>query len=344
MSWLTAAFKSSVGRKFLMGLTGLFLCLFLVLHLAGNLLLFVGQETYDEYAHKLHSNPELLVMAEILLFAAFTVHIALALSLTQTNNAARTQDYAVKRSKVPGRTLNLLGMTPDNTMVITGLVVFLFLTVHLSDFKFGWAWGEAVENLGPYAKAQHILADAGRAVIYLVGAIILGVHVSHGFASAFQSIGFNHPKYTPAIKSTSRVFGLVVAIGFGCIPVLFPKLMHADPASTLEASQDSTRTTKSIEQAAQENAERIESKEPSDSHGNPVTGQSEPKDAANLPTIDAAESKQNEIPAQPPTAPESVPSSESTPGSESAPASESAPNPENLPLPEGTAAEPNSQE
>ncbi|MEZ5942825.1 MAG: succinate dehydrogenase cytochrome b subunit [Planctomycetaceae bacterium] len=239
MSWLTAALKSSVGRKFLMGLTGLFLCLFLVVHLAGNLMLYVGPETYDEYAHKLHSNAELLVIAEVALFAAFVVHIALAISLTQTNNAAREQEYAVKQTKVPGRTLNLLGMTPDNTMVITGLVVFLFLIVHLSDFKFEWAWGDQLDGLEPYAKAKFILADAGRVLIYVVGTIVLGVHVAHGLASAFQSIGFNHPKYTPTIKSASRVFGLVVALGFGSIPLVFPNLVQIEDAEVHQLEKES---------------------------------------------------------------------------------------------------------
>jgi succinate dehydrogenase / fumarate reductase cytochrome b subunit len=224
VSWLNAALQSSVGRKFVMGLTGLFLCLFLVVHLAGNLLLYAGPEKYDEYAHKLHANEEILVIAEVLLFGAFAAHILLAISLAFTNSAAREHDYAVKRSKVPGRTMNLLGLTPDSTMVITGLLVFLFLIVHLSDFKFEWAWGTELDGLEPYAKAQYILADAGRVLIYLIGSVVLGVHVAHGFASAFQSLGFNHPKYTPTVKTVSKVFGLVVAVGFGSIPVLVPKM------------------------------------------------------------------------------------------------------------------------
>ena len=154
MSWLNAALQSSVGRKFLMGITGLFLCFFLVVHLAGNLLLYVGPEVYDEYAHKLHSNPEFLILAEILLYSAFLVHILLSISLAFTNTAAREQDYAVKRTKVPGRILNVLGMTPDNTMAVTGLVVFLFLIVHLGDFKFESSWGNALDGLEPYAKAH----------------------------------------------------------------------------------------------------------------------------------------------------------------------------------------------
>ena len=224
MSWLNAALQSSVGRKFLMGITGLFLCFFLVVHLAGNLLLYVGPEVYDEYAHKLHSNPEFLILAEILLYSAFLVHILLSISLAFTNTAAREQDYAVKRTKVPGRILNVLGMTPDNTMAVTGLVVFLFLIVHLGDFKFESSWGNALDGLEPYAKAQVILADSARVVIYVAGSLILGIHVAHGFASAFQSLGLNHPKYTPTIKSLSRAFGLIVAVGFGSIPVIVPQL------------------------------------------------------------------------------------------------------------------------
>lgn len=225
MSWLTAALKSSVGRKFVMGLTGLFLCFFLVVHLAGNLLLYVGQETYDEYAHKLHSNQELLLIAEVLLFGALLAHILLAISLTGSNFSARSTGYAVKKTKVEGRALNIAGwISPDNTMVISGLVILLFLIVHLGDFKFEAWWGSALEGKQPYEVAQVILADMTRMVIYLIGSVVLGVHVSHGLASAFQSLGLNHPKYTPCIKIASRIFGIVVALGFGTLPIIFSAL------------------------------------------------------------------------------------------------------------------------
>jgi succinate dehydrogenase / fumarate reductase cytochrome b subunit len=225
LNWLAAALKSSVGRKFIMGLTGLFLCFFLVVHLAGNLLLYVGEETYNEYAHKLHSNPEFLLVAEILLFSALVGHIALAISLTGSNTGARSVRYAVKKTKVEGRVLNMFGwISPDNTMMVSGLIVLLFLIVHLGDFKFESWWGEALEGKEPYQVAQVILADVSRMVIYLVGSVVLGVHVSHGLASAFQSLGLNHPKYTPTIKVASRIFGIVVALGFGTLPIVFSML------------------------------------------------------------------------------------------------------------------------
>src|SRR5690606_9736103 len=126
-SWLTAALNSSVGKKFVMGGTGLFLCVFLVIHLAGNLLLYVGAESYNHYAHTLHSNPALIAVAEVILYAAFIVHIALAVKSHFANRAARGHEYALKQTKRSDRAVNVAGMTPDTTMFVTGAVVFGFL-------------------------------------------------------------------------------------------------------------------------------------------------------------------------------------------------------------------------
>lgn len=219
MNWLNAFLTSSVGRKYVMGLTGLFLCLFLVVHLAGNLLLYVGPEAYNAYAHKLHDNPEFLIAAEILLYAAFLFHIYLAVVLTRANKSARDRSYAQKQSKIEGRAL-LASLSPENTMFLTGFIGLLFIIVHVSDFKFELFWGEAVASLEPFEKAQLIVADVTRGAIYLVGAIVLGIHVSHGFQSAFQSLGFHHNKYTPSIRCCSWLFGVIVALGFGSFPVL----------------------------------------------------------------------------------------------------------------------------
>jgi succinate dehydrogenase / fumarate reductase cytochrome b subunit len=222
LAWLAAALNSTVGRKFVMGLTGLFLCFFLVVHLSGNVLLYVGPETYNDYAHKLHGVfGEFLLISQVLLYLAFALHIWMAISLTVTNTSARSTGYAMKQTKVEGRALNMFGWTPDNTMVVTGLVVLLFLAVHLGDFKFETWWGEEFEEMEPFAKAVVILAEPSRWIIYGVGSAVLGVHVAHGLASAFQSLGLNHPKYTPTIKTASLIFGIVVAIGFGTLPILF---------------------------------------------------------------------------------------------------------------------------
>lgn len=215
MSWLLNALKSSVGKKFVMGGTGLFLCFFLVVHLAGNLLLYIGEAPYNHYAHALHSNPAFLIFAEVLLYLAFAGHLYIAYATIRENWAARPIDYGHRRvSKVPGRIMTPLGLTPDSTMAITGAIVLLFIIVHVSDFKFEIGWTE-LENAEPFAKARDILANPLRKLIYLIGSLILGVHVSHGLASAFHSLGLNHPKYTPILRKATIAFGLVVAIGFG---------------------------------------------------------------------------------------------------------------------------------
>lgn len=214
MSWLLNALKSSVGKKFIMGGTGLFLCFFLLVHLVGNLLLYVGADAYNHYAHALHANQEFLIVAEVILYLAFFGHIGIAFATIQENLAARPVRYGhPRKSKVPGRTLNVLGLTPDGTMAITGAIVLLFILVHLSDFKFEIGWGS--EGLEPFDKAKLILGDMSRKAIYLIGSLVLGVHVSHGLASAFHSLGMNHPKYTPIIRKVATVFAIVVAVGFG---------------------------------------------------------------------------------------------------------------------------------
>ena len=220
MNWLKAFLFSSVGRKYLMGATGLFLCFFLVVHLIGNLLLYVGENTYNEYAHKLHGNPEFLVVAEVLLYTAFVLHIGYGVGLQFLNRSARSERYAFQQSKRRDRVLNPAMPTPDKTMFLTGLVILFFIAVHLSDFKFEIGWREALEGSEPFAKARMIVSNVVRGLIYLVGSLVLGVHVSHGLQSSFQSLGWNHPKYTPTIRCLSWLFGVIVALGFGSFPVV----------------------------------------------------------------------------------------------------------------------------
>jgi succinate dehydrogenase cytochrome b subunit len=211
---LTAALRSSVGKKFVMGISGLFLCFFLVIHLAGNALLYVGADHYNEYAHKLHSMPAFLFVAEVFLYAAFAGHIYLALVTYTENNSARDHGYNEKQTKRDDRAINFFGLTPDTTMFLTGAIVFLFLILHLYDFKFERFGDGGLASLEPYDKAGAILGDTFTKVAYAIGSLFLGVHVSHGFASAFQSLGLRHPRYVRCIEWTGVVFAIVVALGF----------------------------------------------------------------------------------------------------------------------------------
>ncbi|MFO1020165.1 MAG: succinate dehydrogenase cytochrome b subunit [Planctomycetales bacterium] len=219
-NWLIRAVTSSIGQKILMGLTGLMLCGFLVGHLSGNLLMYKGAKHYNEYAHFLHSS-ELLPLAEVSLLVLFTVHIYLGFSTARLNNSARQVEYAEKQSKLPASPLIF---RPHNLMVSTGIVVLVFLIVHLLDMRFaelGLRRRAPSPGMLPFDHAIEVLKDPLSAAVYVVGSLVLGVHLAHGFQSAFRSIGFSHPKYTPFLKKLGIVFAIVIAVGFASLPIFF---------------------------------------------------------------------------------------------------------------------------
>ena len=215
--WLIKALSTSVGQKIVMAMTGLALCGFLVVHLGGNLLLYVGAEKYNDYAHALHAQEILLFVAEIGLLLTFLLHIWLALKTTSDNSAARPTEYAMRQSKLDE---GPLAAPASATMLLTGLIVLVFLLVHLSDFRgFGVLRHKApMEDPSSFVKALAILQDPISALVYIVGSFALGYHLLHGVESAFQTLGLNHPKYTPIVKFASLVFALIVALGFGSFP------------------------------------------------------------------------------------------------------------------------------
>ncbi len=223
-----------------MGATGLLLCGFLAAHLAGNLLIFQGQEAYNAYEAKLHSLGPLLWVAEIGLLALFIVHILLAITLTIANRKARGRDdYEVKESK---QNTSVLNAAPRSWMFVSGTVVLIFLVYHLAGTRFGLMdesptlarlaiergsvdeYGAAESATGlpsiyGYERMVAILRSPISAVVYLVGLVFLGFHLSHGFASAFRSLGIAHPVYTPWIYRLGLVFAAAISIGFALIPI-----------------------------------------------------------------------------------------------------------------------------
>lgn len=230
-----------------MGATGLLLCGFLVAHLAGNLNIFLGEEMFNTYAEKLHSLGPLLVVAEIGLFVLFLVHILVAFALTMSNRAARgSRGYEVKTTKQEDAALNL---QPRSWMVISGAIVLFFLVYHVAGMKFGIMDDSAVmadpsmfeprpsvydpaltsndledvvDKIGepaPFQRVVGILRSPVSAAIYVVGVIILGFHLSHGFSSAFRSLGLAHPRYTPVIRNLGVLFAVLMTVGFASIPL-----------------------------------------------------------------------------------------------------------------------------
>ena len=217
-NWLIRALSTTIGQKLVIGATGLLLCGFLIVHLAGNLLLFIGPEHYNKYAHKLHEN-ELLPLAEAGLFVLFLLHILLAFTTASANTRARPIGYRQKHSKLT----SVFIWHAHNYMFLTGAIVLGFLLLHLSDMRFANLNLRLPHDatMDPAAHALHILKDPVSASVYLFGSLILGFHLAHGFQSAFRSLGLNHPKYTPLIGKLSILFGVVIGLGFASMPAWF---------------------------------------------------------------------------------------------------------------------------
>jgi succinate dehydrogenase / fumarate reductase cytochrome b subunit len=207
MRWLLDLVLSSIGKKLVMALTGLFFCSFLAVHLAGNLTLFAGAHAFDSYAEHLHSLGPVLAVAEpgMLLFAL--VHVSTGLFLFFQNLRARPARYAMNRAAG--------GRTPGSrTMPYTGLILLAFVVYHLLEFHFVDKGSRTI-----YEIVSQAFSNPAVAGIYVLAMIAAGLHVSHGFWSAFQTLGASHPRYTPLIRATGLLFSLAVGLGFGSIPL-----------------------------------------------------------------------------------------------------------------------------
>ncbi|WP_372368192.1 succinate dehydrogenase cytochrome b subunit [Candidatus Uabimicrobium sp. HlEnr_7] len=199
--------STSVGKKVAMAITGQCFCAFLVVHLAGNLTLFLGQKQFDMYAGQLEKLPMLVYPAEAVLILLALFHIGAALKLTLENKSARPVGYAVYKSKAAGD-------WASSKMFITGVFILGFLVLHLIQFKFGERPDGSLYNTVFSAFTQPLWVG-----VYVAFIAILSTHLSHGFQSAFQSLGINHPKYTPIIKKTSYVYAFVMWAGYTSIPL-----------------------------------------------------------------------------------------------------------------------------
>lgn len=222
MNWFLKALSSSVGRKYVMGLTGLLLCGFLLTHFAGNLLMLVGAGAYNKYAHTLHSQEWFIKFAEVCLAGLFFAHLYLAFATTKDNRAAREKQYDLQESKQDQGAL-VYALTPHNWMFFTGAIVLLFILLHLADFAMELRPGFNYEGLEPYDKAMMILRDPVSFTVYCLGTIALCWHLLHGVSSAFQSLGINHPKYNKTIKCFGAVFAFTFGLGF----IIFPLWANA---------------------------------------------------------------------------------------------------------------------
>lgn len=228
MGWLTKFLSSSLGQKFVMAGTGIFLMLFLVVHLIGNLQLLKddGGEAFNTYAFFMTHNP-LIKVISYSLYAFILLHTFQGLSLWRKNRAARgAVRYAVEHSRPSERS--------SRNMAWLGIVIFVFLLLHLWQFwlqmKMGVlpavdvaAYDHPVQNL--YLPVKEAFANVGYVVFYVVCMVVVGFHLWHGFWSSFQTLGLDHRKWTPLIKTVGYVYAIGVPVGFAIIPIvmfLFP--------------------------------------------------------------------------------------------------------------------------
>jgi succinate dehydrogenase / fumarate reductase cytochrome b subunit len=236
-----------------MSMTGLFLCLFLIVHLGGNLTLFAGDEgyTFNIYAHFMTNFPPVEI-AGYILYIAIVVHAIYALMLTIKNWRARPVKYAVA-SRAPVRWASL-------NMGLLGSIIFLFLVIHMSNF-----WGrykftdvayreyrkdlltgaltsavyqpvspefeyavttennvEIVRTKDLYAIVTHSFSLLWYVLLYLVAMVAVSYHMYHGFQSAFQTTGLTHKRYTPMIQFTGIwLFAVIIPLTFAAMPIVF---------------------------------------------------------------------------------------------------------------------------
>jgi succinate dehydrogenase / fumarate reductase, cytochrome b subunit len=213
---------ASISKKISMAIAGLFLILFLIVHLGINLLMLLPDEgkLFAEAAHFMGTNP-LIKIFEVVLFAGFILHIIFGIIVWYQNRQARPVRY---HSTNKSDTSFL-----SKFMIHTGVVIGIFIVIHLANFYFV-KLGLTQPIGGDYSvtdkhdflnMARNLFSNVGYSAFYIVALLLMGFHLNHALQSAFQSLGWNHPRYTPWIKRIGIIYSVVVSAGFIIIPLYF---------------------------------------------------------------------------------------------------------------------------
>lgn len=209
--------NSSLGKKLVMGITGIFLIKFLLVHCAVNCLVFLndGGEAFNEAAEFMATNP-LIRIVEIVLFLGLIMHAVQALKLTRANSQAREVQYSSyagdKNSKWYSRSMGLLGT-----------LILIFLIVHLKHFWFVSRLTDEITSGEDtlFGEMQEVFQNPMVVILYVLAMISLAYHLLHGFQSAFQTLGLNHKRYTPTIKKIGVIYAIVIPVLFALMPIAF---------------------------------------------------------------------------------------------------------------------------
>ncbi len=213
--------SSSIGRKQLMGFTGMVWYGFLLAHLVGNLGMLAGAERFNQYGHLLlHTIAELIIPTEVILVVSILAHVYLAITLSLENKRARPVAYEVKKSSSKNKNSYL--------MMMTGTAILVFIIIHIANFRFA---GAGLGNVMPtvtyagvemkdlYSNMMRAFSQWWYMAGYLVVFTLIFSHLAHGFQSSFQSLGFNHPKYTPLVKAAGFAYAALICGGFASLAV-----------------------------------------------------------------------------------------------------------------------------
>lgn len=221
---MNGIFSSSLGKKLIMSITGLFLMMFLLVHLTVNLMLLFGDgKLFNLAANFMATNP-LIEVVEPILAIGFIVHIIYASIITLLNRRSRPMGYAETNS-------NGVTSWASKNMYVLGGTIFIFLVIHLTNFFWKIQFGE-VATLS-YDNGLTQMADTYSLVsglfitywwynlIYIAGALLLGFHLSHGFWSAFQTLGWNNKIWIKRLEIIAYIYAIIIATGFTIIPLYF---------------------------------------------------------------------------------------------------------------------------
>lgn len=214
MNRIASFLSTTVGMKMLVGLTGLGWAFFLLTHMSGNLLLFVGPEAYNNYGNKITSNP-LIYIAEAGLLLFLILHVYLTLSLTARNAKARTAGY-----RAGTKTVKKTSFT-SKTMALTGSVILVFTVLHLITFKFGPHYTASYAN-GEVRDLYQLIVEKfkqpGYVAWYVFAMVTVGMHLSHAFSASLQSLGLMNSN-NKGLRRLSIAFAVLVAGGFTAQPL-----------------------------------------------------------------------------------------------------------------------------
>lgn len=230
MRWLLDFMTSSIGKKLVMGLTGLFLITFLPVHLLGNLQLLYGDkgQAFNVYAEFMTGNP-LIKFISFGLYFFIALHAFLGLYTWWTNKKAKGSNYAV--------TSYANGSWMSKNMGLLGSIILVFLCIHMGDFWYKMKFTNdlpmiAYDGVEPvkdlYSKVYASFSQEWIVAVYIIGLVGLMLHLIHGFQSAFTTLGLNHKKYTPIIKALGILYSVSICVGYAIIPLYILSKAGAD--------------------------------------------------------------------------------------------------------------------